>query len=164
MKRLALLCSLLALPLALNSCATAGSKPSASLAVLAQQGVPSATLSRIKAGRVLSFSDILTLVQRHISDKAIVAYLKSTHAPYRFTTAQLEQLSSAGAGSTLVNYLGASIGYYEATKANQVGTSKWDNHPYFNDPAYWGAAPFDYGFPMEWDDQAILCNKANARR
>lgn len=164
MKRLFLLCSLLALPVALDSCANAGSKPKASLVVLAQQGIPAPTLSRIKAGRVLGFSDILILVNHHISDKAIVSYLKSTHAPYRFTTAQLEQLSSAGAGSSLVNYLGSSIGFYEATKAKQVGGNKWDNHPYFNDPAYWGEAPFDYGFPMEWDNEAILCNQSNPRR
>jgi hypothetical protein len=102
---------------------------------------------------VLDFDDIMSLAKAGVSDKAIVAYLKSTKAPYKFNTAQLEQLSNAGVGSTLVNYLGQSVGYYEASKRNQLGGSKWDSHPYFNDPFFWGNAPFDYGFPGEWGDE-----------
>jgi hypothetical protein len=113
-------------------------------------------VKRIQHGRVLDFDDILALVKVNVSDKAVVAYLKSTHAPYRFTTAQLEQLSDAGCGSTLVNYLGQSIGYYEATKRNQLGGPKWENNPYFNDPLFWGAPPFDYGFPGEWGYPGFL--------
>jgi len=83
--------------------------------------------------------------------------LKSTHAPYRFTTKELEQLSDAGAGSTLVNYLGQSFGYYEATKRAQTGgAGKWDSHPYFTDPGYWGQAPFGYEFPGDWGDPALF--------
>lgn len=156
-----LLTALLALPLVLlsfSSCATidrAAASP-AILAQMGQRGVPSGTIKRISAGRVLDFDDILSLVQANVSDKGIVAYLKSTHAPYKFTTAQLQQLSDAGAGSDLVNYLGKSVGYYEATKASQLGGSKWDNNPYFNDPLFWGVAPFPYAFPGEWMDPAFV--------
>jgi hypothetical protein len=157
MKRLL---SLAILPLLfLSSCATApfqANPPASALSQLLQRGVPTATVKRIQHGRVLDFDDILALVKVNVSDKAVVAYLKSTHAPYRFTTAQLEQLSDAGGGSTLVNYLGQSIGYYEATKRNQLGGPKWENNPYFNDPLFWGAPPFDYGFPGEWGYPGFL--------
>ena len=155
------LVALLALPVILVSMPSCASleKPSASPALLAQMGqrwVPSGTIKRISAGRVLDFDDILSLVRANVSGKGIVAYLKSTHAPYTFTTAQLQQLSDAGAGSDLVNYLGKSVGYYEATKAAQLGGSKWDNDPYFNDPLYWGEAPFPYAFPGEWIDPGFV--------
>ena len=142
----------------LTSCATRfdAQAPAQTLAALTQKGVPSTTVSRIKAGRVLDFDDILALVKAGVSDKAAVAYLKSTRAPYKFTTAELQKLSDAGAGSTLVNYLGQSIGYYEATKRSQLGGSKWDNSPYFNDPLFWGGAPFDYAFPGEWADPGFV--------
>ena len=156
MKRFFLILMIVGLPACMTSCASSSKKPAATLAALSSQGVNASTLKRIQNGRVLGFDDILNLVQRHISEKAIVAYLQSTHAPYRFTTSQLDQLSQAGAGSNLVNYLGKSIGYYEATKRNQLGGSKWDNHPYFNDPAYWGPAPFDYGFPGEWYEPGFI--------
>lgn len=156
MKHFCLILILAGMPAYMTSCASSSKKPSATLAELSSRGVNSSTLKRIQSGRVLGFDDILNLVQLHISEKAIVAYLQSTHAPYRFTTSQLEQLSGAGAGSNLVNYLGKSIGYYEATKRNQVGGSKWDNHPYFNDPAYWGPAPFDYGFPGDWYEPGYI--------
>ena len=158
MKNLLALALLATASFHLTSCATRfdAQAPSQTLAALTQKGVPATTVSRIKAGRVLDFDDILALVKAGVSDKAAVAYLKSTRAPYKFTTAQLQQLSDAGAGSTLVNYLGQSIGYYEATKRNQLGGSKWDNNPYFTDPFFWGAAPFDYAFPGEWADPGFV--------
>ena len=147
----------IALPILMSSCATSPQAlaPSGIAEQMAQRGVTASTQKRVQAGRVLDFDDILSLAKAGVSDKAIVAYLKSTKAPYRFTTAQLEQLTNAGAGSDLVNYLGQSIGYYEASKRNQLGGSKWDSHPYFNDPFFWGAAPFDYGFPGEWSDPGL---------
>jgi hypothetical protein len=147
----------IALPFVISSCATSQHTvaPAGIAAQMAQHGVPASTQKRVQAGRVLDFDDIMSLAKAGVSDKAIVAYLKSTKAPYRFTTPQLEQLTNAGAGSTLVNYLGQSIGYYEASKRNQLGGSKWDSHPYFNDPFFWGAAPFDYGFPGEWSDPGL---------
>ena len=45
---------------------------------------------------------------------------------------------------------------YLATKRNQLGGSKWENNPYFNDPLFWGAPPFDYGFPGEWGYPGFL--------
>lgn len=158
MKFLTTLFALPILALSLTSCASP-ERPSASPTILAQmgqRGVPSGTIKRISAGRVLDFDDILSLVKANVSEKGIVAYLKSTHAPYKFSTSQLQQLSDAGAGSTLVNYLGQSVGYYEATKATQLGGSKWDNDPYFNDPLYWGLAPFPYAFPGEWIDPGFV--------
>ena len=123
---------------------------------MAASGVDSRTYAKIHAGRVLSYSDILGLVEDKIPDAAIVSYLKSTHAPYHLTNSQLGKLSNAGAGPGLVNYLGKSVGYYEATKRSQTGGDKWDKHPYFQDPYYTGPAPFPYSFPGEWDDPAIM--------
>ena len=147
----------IAIPFVMSSCATSQQAlaPAGVAAQMAQHGVPASTQKRVQAGRVLDFDDIMSLSKAGVSDQAIVAYLKSTKAPYKFTTAQLEQLTNVGAGSTLVNYLGQSIGYYEASKRNQLGGSKWDSHPYFNDPFFWGAAPFDYGFPGEWSDPGL---------
>ena len=148
----------IALPYVMSSCATSQQAlaPSGIAAQMAQHVVPASTQKRVHAGRVLDFDDIMSLSKAGVSDKAIVAYLKSTKAPYKFTTAQLEQLTNVGAGSTLVNYIGQSIGYYEASKRNQIGGSKWDRHPYFNDPFFWGAAPFDYAFPGEWANPGVV--------
>jgi len=147
---------LLVTALFLAACASGPAPTPLVLQRLAASGVDSGTYARIHGGRVLTYPDILGLVQDKIPDPAIVSYLKSTKAPYRLTNAQLEKLGDAGAGSTLVNYLGQSVGFYEATKRDQTGGKKWDNHPYFNNPYYWGAAPFDYGFPGEWDDPAMM--------
>lgn len=105
----------IALSVFMSSCATSPQTlaPAGIAAQMAQRGVPASTQKRIQAGRVLDFDDIMSLAKAGVSDKAIVAYLKSTKAPYKLTTAQLEQLTNAGAGSTLVNYLGQSVGYYE---------------------------------------------------
>ncbi len=137
----------------LTGCAT--NQPLA-LKQIANKGVNPSTYAKIESGRVLGFTDILNLVKADVPEAAVVSYLKSTKAPYRLTTAQLEQLTDAGAGSDLVNYLGKSVGYYEATKRSQTGGSEWDKHPYFNDPAYLGEAPFLYAFPEEWDDPAAV--------
>jgi len=137
----------------LTACAT--NQPLA-LKQIAAKGVNSSTYARIESGRVLGYTDILNLVKADVPDAAIVSYLKSTKAPYRLTTAQFEQLTDAGAASDLVNYLGKSVGYYEATKRSQTGGSQWNNHPYFNDPAYVGDAPFPYAFPDEWNDPAAV--------
>ena len=155
MKSFPVIISCVAMTVLLNSCATSPQSPAPAgiAAQMAKQGVPVSTQKRVQAGRVLDFDDIMSLAKSGVSDKAIVAYLKSTKAPYKFTTAQLEQLSNAGVGSTLVNYLGQSVGYYEASTRNQLGGNKWDSHPYFNDPFFWGDAPFDYDFPDEWDDE-----------
>jgi hypothetical protein len=147
---------LLITSLFLAACASGPAPTPLVLQRLATAGVDSRTYAKIHAGRVLAYPDILGLVQDKIPDSAIVSYLKSTKAPYRLTNAQLEKLGEAGAGSTLVNYLGQSVGFYEATKRDQTGGEKWDNHPYFYNPYYWGAAPFDYGFPDEWDDPATM--------
>jgi len=158
MKYIPFLAGCIAIPVFLSSCTTSQQAPvSAGIAAqMTEHGVPASTRKRVENGRVIDFDDIMSLAKAGVSDKAIVAYLKSTKAPYKFTTAQLEQLTNAGAGSDLVNYLGESIGYYEASKRNQVGGDKWDRHPYFNDPFFWGGAPFDYAFPGEWADPGLV--------
>ncbi len=150
------LSALLIACLFLVSCASGPAPTPLVLQRLATAGVDSRTYAKIHAGRVLSYQDILGLVQDKIPDAAIVSYLKSTHAPYQLKPAQLEALSDAGAGSDLVNYLGKSVGFYEATKRAQTGGDKWDKHPYFDDPYYMGAAPFPYAYPGEWSDPAMM--------
>lgn len=149
--------ALLLLTTVLLGCATTSStnRPLA-LQKLAASDVDPAVVSKIETGRVLSYNDILILVKAQAPEPFVVSYLKSTKAPYRFTNAQLQGLSSAGAGSDLVNYLGKSVGYYEATQRSQTGGSKLDNHPYFQDPYYLGDAPFPYAYPDEWNDPALM--------
>jgi len=123
---------------------------------LADSGIDSRTYAKISAGRVLTYDDILGLVKDKIPDVVIISYLKSTHAPYQLTNAQLEDLLDSGAGSDLVNYLGKSTGFFDATQRAQTGPSKWDKHSYFTDPYFYGVAPFPYEFPAEWYDPATV--------
>ncbi len=140
------------------SCASAPQQQKAPplLQKLEDAGIDSRTYAKIAAGRVLDYSDILGLVKDNIPDPVVVTYLKSTHAPYRFTDSQLSALSDAGAGSDLVNYLGQSVGYFEASQRSQTGGAKWDKHSYFVDPYFYGAPPFPYAFPAEWYDPAVF--------
>lgn len=116
-------------------------------------GIDQATYTKIANHRVLSYGDIYGLVKKGVPGPVIVTYLRSTHAPYRFTDAQLDRFSDAGASSDLVNYLGRSVGYFEATERSQTGgAGKWKDHPFFADPLYLGPAPFDYEWPGEWYD------------
>lgn len=141
----------------LCACATTpASKTPPVLQKLAASGIDSRTYAKIAAGRVLDYDDILGLVKDTIPDPVIISYLKSTHAPYKFTDSQLQTLSNSGAGSDLVNYLGQSVGYFEATQRAQTGGSKWSKHSYFSDPYFYGAAPFPYEFPAEWYDPATV--------
>lgn len=161
MKPLALLLSALC-ALAFAGCATTPvpSGPPKYLAQLEAMHVAPATLQRIQGGRVLSFADVMELVKRGVPGSEIVAYLKSTRAPYNFTQTQVNALTDAGADSTLINFVGRSVGDFmiDAQNAPQQEqlrrNAKWDkavwNDPYFNDPAYWGPAPFPYAFPFGW--------------
>jgi hypothetical protein len=122
---------------------------------LAEMGVDSRTLVKISRHRVLGYDDILNLVQKRVAGPVIVSYLQSTKAPYAFSSAQIERLIDAGASPDLVNYLGKSTGFFEASERDQTGgAGKWKANPYFADPYYLGAPPFPYAFPMEWGDPA----------
>jgi len=145
----------------LGGCATApklGQPPY--LQQLASMHVAPTTLHRIQAGRVLAFADVLELVKKGVPGGKIVAYLKSTRAPYNYTQAQVNTLTNAGADSTLINYVGRSIGDFmvdakDAQQQQQLRrNAKWDkaawNDPYFTDPGYWGPAPFPYMWPGGW--------------
>jgi hypothetical protein len=120
---------------------------------LRSMGIDQATYNKIANNRILSYEDIYGLVKKGVPGPVIVTYLRSTHAPYRFSNAQLERLTDAGASAGLVNYLGKSVGYFEATERSQTGgAGKWKNHPFFADPLFMGPAPFDYEWPDEWYD------------
>ncbi len=147
---------LILFPLLLAACATTPSRPSGPPPVLVKlkaMGIPAATYAKIEGHRVLTYSDILGLIRQDVPSPVILTYIQSTHAPYTLTDAQLESLDDAGASADLVNYLGKSVGFFEATERNQTGgAGKWRNNPFFADPYYMGAAPFDYMYPMEWYD------------
>jgi len=132
-----------------TSCTTYESRPVV-LNQVAEAGVSTPTVKRLEQGRVLSYDDILDLVRKGVPDEAIVSYLHSARAPYKFSNKELIALSDAGAGSKLVNYLGKSTGFYDATQRDQTGEHGLFSHPYFNDPNYWGPAPFDWGYPPAW--------------
>lgn len=153
MNGLRLLCLGLAL-CALNGCVTPreSNRPQV-LDKLLALGVDQKTYAKIANHRVLDDNDIYELVEKRVPGPVIISYLRSTHAPYRLTNRQLERLANAGASAPLVNYLGMSTGYFEATERNQTGqTGKWKNHPYYADPFFLGPPPFEYEWPGEWDD------------
>lgn len=136
-----------------------GPKPTL-LSELKSQGVSEPTIARITAGRVLTFPEIVELVRAGIPGKQIVAYLRKTRAPYNFTQAQINTLVSAGADSTLINYVGRGAGDFlldaqnEAQQSSLLRQQKLDqsfwNDPYFADPGYMGAPPFGFGWPGLW--------------
>jgi hypothetical protein len=149
--------------LLLVACAStppAPSGPPPYLQQLVAMRVAPATLQRIEAGRVLSFGDVMELVKKGVPGEKIVAYLKSTRAPYNFTQQQVNALMNAGADSTLVNYVGRSVGDFmidaqDAQQQQQLRrNAKWDKEawrdPYFTNPGYWGPAPFPYVWPGGW--------------
>lgn len=149
--------ALLVVAVVLSACATTqNSGTPLALQKLAQSGIDSRTYAKIASGRVLTYGDIEGLVKDNIPDPVIISYLRSTKAPYQFTDAQLEHLLDIGAGSDLVNYLGKSSGFFEATQRAQTGGAKWDKHSYFSDPYFYGEPPFPYEFPAEWYDPAIV--------
>lgn len=120
---------------------------------LSSMGIDQRTYAKIVNHRVLSYHDIYGLVKKGVPGPVIVTYLRSTHAPYQLTDVQLEQLTDAGASADLVNYLGKSVGFFEATERNQTGgAGKWKNHPFYADPFYMGPPPFGYEWPAEWYD------------
>ena len=141
----------------LAACATtprsSAPKPQAVLTKLQAMGVEGATYDKIAAHRILTYSDMYGLVQKKVPSSVILTYIKSTHAPYTLSNGQLNALNDAGAGADLLNYLGKSVGFFEATESDQTGTSgKWRNDPYFMDPYYMGEAPFGGMWPGEWYD------------
>lgn len=140
----------------LSACATT-SKPSgpptAMFAQLRAKGISNATYAKIVNHRVLTYADIEGLLDKDVPSPVILTYIKSTHAPYKLTNAQLEELDDEGASADLINYLGKSTGFFEATERNQTGgAGKWKNDPFFNDPAFMGPPPFGYMWPAEWYD------------
>lgn len=148
----------LALSVLFTSCASLQqqSQPPV-LAKLQAAGVDSRTYAKIVNHRILNYDDIYGMVKKGIPSPVIQTYLQSTHAPYTFTDAQLQALSNAGASADLVNYLGKSVGYFEATERSQTGgEGKWRTNPFFNDPYYMGAPPFDYAWPSEWGDAGFM--------
>jgi hypothetical protein len=148
---------LLSLSLALVSCATTSTptpaKTNLVLAKLAALHIDTGTYHKIANHRVLSYNDILGLVKKGVPSPVIQTYLQSTHAPYTLTDSQLNKLVDAGASADLVNYLGKSVGFFEATERSQTGgAGKWRNNPFFADPYYLGEPPFAWGYPGEWYD------------
>lgn len=142
------------------SCASTQPKQPDYLAVLAQKGVAPATYAKIHNHRVLDFNDILNLVQNNVPGGQIAAYLKSTRAPYNFSRSQINTLVRAGADSALINYLGKSQGDFlidaqdsaqqeQLIKQHEEWKKFWD-HPYYNDPYYYGPAPFGFAYPGDW--------------
>lgn len=126
-------------------------QPQAVLSKLQTMGITEATYDKIAAHRILTYTDIYGLVKKKVPGSVILTYLKSTHAPYTLSNGQLNALNDAGASAGLLNYLGKSVGFFEATESDQTGqTGKWRNDPYFNDPYYMGEAPFDGMWPGEW--------------
>lgn len=143
----------------LAACTTAPkqSGPPPVLAKLSAMGISTTTYNKISNHQVLTYGDMLGLLKKKVPSPVILTYLKSTHAAYTLTDAQLDALNDAGASADLVNYLGKSVGYFEATERSQTGgAGKWKDNPYFADPYYMGGAPFGYMWPNEWYDPGFV--------
>jgi hypothetical protein len=145
----------------LSSCATPPPPvpvgPPPVLAKLQAMGVKNSTYKKIANHRVLNYSDILGLLNKGVKSPVILTYIKSTKAPYTITDAELNTLNNAGASAALLNYLGKSVGFFEATERNQTGgAGKWKDDPYFADPYFMGEPPFAYGWPGEWYDPGFV--------
>jgi len=148
--------------LVLMACCTACSTTSRQrqippyLQTLSERGVPAATTNRIANKQVLQFDDILALVQKGIPGDMIVPYLKATRANYSLSKSQINRLVSAGADTTLVNYLGRHSGAFlidaanESQQENLVNNYRFWRQAYFTDPFYYGDPPFDFLYPMGW--------------
>lgn len=130
-------------------------QPQVVLGKLQALGVRESTYDKIAAHRILTYTDLYGLVQKKVPSAVILTYIKSTHAPYTLSNGQLNALNNAGASAELLNYLGKSVGFFEATESDQTGGSgKWRNDPYFVDPYYMGEAPFVGMWPGEWYNSA----------
>jgi hypothetical protein len=153
---------LLALFSGLPACQTlgGGSPRSAFLAEISRAGVADDTYARVSAGQVLTFAQVLDLVRAGVPGSQITAYLRATRAPYNFSQRQIQQLTQAGADSTLINFVGRSRGDFLIDAQNaaaqdrllqnaQIDESFW-NDPYFTDPDWMGEAPFEFGWPLVW--------------
>lgn len=119
-----------------SGCASAPEKSSKFMDLFTSQGVDPATVQKIKNGRVLNLGDIEECVIKKVSSKAIISYLKSTQKPYGLTEGEVDSLKKVGADDDLIKYLLSSKELY--------GGKPYENHPYYNDPAYMGAPPFGW--------------------
>jgi hypothetical protein len=148
--------SLLAVPFALlAACATAPQTDPAVAATLSSHGVSSSTTAKMNAGQVLSYNDILGLVQKGVPSNVIVGYLNSTRKVYNFTYGELQSLKAAGATSQLLNYLTESQGFYGHNSPAQTARLKGEQkRAYFNSPGYQDQQPFAYNPPVidDWYD------------
>jgi len=147
--------ALAVLGLLLVGCATTPrptqTQPQAVLAKLQAMGVAGSTYDKIAAHRILTYTDLYGLVVKKVPSAVILTYIKSTHAPYTLSNGQLNALNDAGASADLLNDLGKSVGFFEATESDQTGSvGNWRNDPYFIDPYYMGEAPFGGMWPGEW--------------
>ena len=139
----------------LCGCATSGRPQLESppyLEVLERKGLDAGTYARVSKGRVLGYGDILALVRAGVPGSMIVPYLKATKTPYDFSTGQINRLVTAGGDDQLINYLGKAKGIYLEDSGNVPSTTAggMHAHPYWSDPAYMDAAPFDFGYPDVW--------------
>ncbi len=155
MKSLIATLSLVIAAALLPGCATKGTKVSAPyLAVLQQRGVDAGTYARISHGRVLTYDDISDLVAKRIPSDKIVDYLKATRAPYVFSMAQINRLQAAGAGPVLVKFLETPPTKPNTQGFNNPTTQAFLNSPYWRDPYYMDAGPFEFDFPESWATKA----------
>ncbi len=111
---------------------------------LSARNVDPATYSKVYSGRVLSFDDILDLVQKDVPPHIIVGYLQSTEKAYDFTPSQLRTLRNAGAAPQITNYLEESEGFYahnppsQAERHAQQQASSYYNNDYEQENSSFG--------------------------
>ena len=114
------------------------------------------TCAKIANHRVLSCDDICQLlVEKRVPGP--LSSLSAEHAAYligRRIVPTASDLTKAGAGADLMNYLGQSNRLFRGHGAQSDGQSRENgrNHPYYSDPFFLGPPPFAYEWPGEWDD------------
>ena len=131
----------------LSGCAGGGQNVNPTIpAAVAAKGVTGSTYSKISAGQRLDYGDIQTLVDAGVPTHIIESYLQSTQASYRFSPAQIRELTSAGASSQLTSYLQNTGGFYSASSGGG-GRSSEPNYERTNSPFYQDEQPFAYNAP-----------------
>lgn len=119
------------------------------LSAATSRGVAVITTSKMSDAQALDYADIQNLVSKHVPDQTIVAYLTSTRRTYNFSNQELSALKAAGAGSTLINYLDESGGFYGVRpKVSQVIPNGESKPQYYNTRGYQDQRPFAYNEPI----------------
>jgi len=103
--------------------------------LLEQHHVPGALIDRMMRGERLELPDIVVLSKRQLPDPFILDYLRSTYAVYQLASSDVLDLTRAGVGKVVIDYLLATPSMYGPPR-----------YPYGYYPGFYGPYPY-YNYP-----------------